>query len=271
MAHRVGNKRRPQPHQHAGNNASRDAFLRRRTRHPGETPISLAVHDHRNNRASHSHREQTRIPFGLLQVTGDHPHHQRNPNRNRKSNRQPRHVNRRHQQQVRQIKNRPADKRVNNVRAVRRSHVFQKTRRIIRSASHRERQHHRHQKNPHRIIPVKKLEPVILHALERVRPGAPTNSRSNHHYQRNFQTMRRVHSLAAPSSNIFPAPACPNNLVSSFARSCLYAPPSTMSSRISGFTCSRAACCAPSPEHVSVPLFFYYVLFSSLCPLRPLC
>src|SRR6266480_4949268 len=64
----------------------------------------------------------------------------RNSYRNGKSNRQTGHVDCGDKEEVCKVENRPASKRVNEIRSIRRADVVQKTRSIIRSIAHRKRQ-----------------------------------------------------------------------------------------------------------------------------------
>src|SRR5271166_261938 len=57
VRHGAGHERRPQTHQHAGDNADDDAFSGDRASHAGETAVGLAVKRHGDERADHTSSE----------------------------------------------------------------------------------------------------------------------------------------------------------------------------------------------------------------------
>ena len=71
-------------------------------------------------------RQKSSVAFGLQNVVQHHSHHQRDSDRNRKRDRQSRHIDRRHQQQIRQIENGAADQRRDDIRGVRGLNIVQK-------------------------------------------------------------------------------------------------------------------------------------------------
>jgi len=93
----------------------------------------------------------------------------------------PAHVDCGDKEEVCKVENRPASKRVNEIRSIRRADVVQKTRSIIRSIAHRKRQCDRDQENAEGVVPVKQFETVVLHAFIGVRPGTPTDRAGEYH------------------------------------------------------------------------------------------
>ena len=65
--------------------------------------------------ANDSSGKQGTIALGLKNVARDDAHDQRNPNGNREGNGQARHINRGHQQKVREIEDRSAHHRIKDI------------------------------------------------------------------------------------------------------------------------------------------------------------
>src|SRR5207249_8300007 len=101
--------------------------------------------------------------------------------RNRKSDGQTGHVDRRDKKEIRKVEDSAAGKRVDEIRAIRRANVVQKTRGIVRSIAHRKGQRDRDQENAKSIVPVKQFETVVLYAFIGVGPGAPTDRTGEYH------------------------------------------------------------------------------------------
>src|SRR5579864_4843940 len=71
--------------------------------------------------------------------------------------------------------------------------VVEETVGVIRRAPHSEGEYEGNKEDAHRVVPIKKLEAIILNALISVGPRTPADSARDHHDQRNVQTMRSKH------------------------------------------------------------------------------
>src|SRR5437667_11599044 len=100
----------------------------------------------------------------------------------------PAHVDCGDKEEVCKVENRPASKRVNEIRSIRRADVVQKTRSITRSIAHRKRQCDRDQENAEGVVPIKQFETVVLHAFIGVRPGTPTDRAVEYHWKRSAES-----------------------------------------------------------------------------------
>src|SRR5208282_6341913 len=124
---------------------------------------------------------------------------------------------------------------------------------------------------------VKKLEPVVLHSLKRIRPRAPANSSSDHHQQRNIQTMRRVHELPARSGTDFSLCCDQTQLRKNDFRDKSVASNRARISVVRAYMRRHLPCQAAIPPSLVVAQHAAPVVpnksqshFSSLCFLRPL-
>src|SRR5690349_727144 len=91
--HGVGDKRSPQAHQDAGNDADYNTFSRHRTTGSGQAAIGLAVKDYRQQRAGHTGSQEGGASLRLQGIAQHHAHDQGDADGNRESDRQSGHVN----------------------------------------------------------------------------------------------------------------------------------------------------------------------------------
>ena len=125
------------------------------------------------------------LPCWVGQVSRDHPQHQRQAHADRERHGQPGDVDRRHQQDVRQVENHAAQERRAEPFAVGLLQVGQEAAPAGARAAHREGQQQRQQQHADRVVPVEKLEPPFLGGqLLRVRPRSPAQHRDDAHDDR---------------------------------------------------------------------------------------
>src|ERR1700756_1032134 len=72
-------------------------------------------------------------------------------------------------------------------------YVLDQTLRVVAGASHRVAEDQRDQQDPDRVVPIEKLEAIVLDALVGIGPGAPANGARDHHQQRDTQCLWRIH------------------------------------------------------------------------------
>ena len=191
--HGIGHERAPQSHQSSGDHAQNDALAGSPSPGPGKTAVSFAIEDHCNQRAHNAPGQKQAAAFGLQDEVQHHSNHERDSNRNREGDRESRHVDCGHEQEIRQIENRSAYKGGDDVGNVRCLNVVHETGSVVATTSQGEGKDERNQKNANRVVPIKKLEAIILDALVGIGPGSPADGAGDHHQQRDRQIRRSEH------------------------------------------------------------------------------
>src|ERR1700721_1346698 len=192
-SHRVSHKWSPQAHQNAPDHARENTFLRDGTSGGGQTAVSLPVQNDRDESAGNTEGQEYRIPFRLQRITQNYSYDQRDANRNRKRDGQSGHINRGYEQEVGKVKQSSADQCIDNVRGICGVNVVQEARGIVARASHGEGKNQGDQEYADSIVPVKKLEAIILDALISIRPGPPADGAGCHHQKGDLETVRSEH------------------------------------------------------------------------------
>ena len=135
-----------------------------------QATVSFAVEDDRHQRTDHAQGKQEGVTFRLQRVAQYGSDHEGDADGNGEGNGESGHVDGGDQQQVGEIKDGASDQRINDIGSARRVNIVGETGGIVGSGSHGVPENESHQEDADGVVPVEKLEAVILHTLVGVGP-----------------------------------------------------------------------------------------------------